>query len=72
MRETKRDERHSASELLYGGILTEATGLTFGLEQAENVISLDCWCEKKKLALIHGVAQYFQMPFCSSFSDICQ
>ena len=54
MRETKRDERHSASELLDGGILTEAAGLTFGLEQAENVISLDCRCEKKKLALIHA------------------
>lgn len=42
MRETKRNERYSASELSWG-FLTEAASLTLGLEQAENVIDPDCW-----------------------------
>lgn len=42
MREKKRDERHSASELLFLGILTETTGLTLRLEQAEDVVNTDC------------------------------
>lgn len=51
MRETKRDERHRASELSFGGILTETAGLTLGLEQAENVVNLDCWWESIALAM---------------------
>lgn len=47
MRETKRDERHGASELSFLGILTETAGLTLGLEQAEDVVNLDYWCEKQ-------------------------
>jgi hypothetical protein len=42
MRETKRDERHGANELSFLGILTETAGLTLGLEQAEDVVNLDC------------------------------
>lgn len=42
MRETKRDERHSANELLFWGFLTETAGLALGLEQAEDVVNLDC------------------------------
>jgi len=47
MRETKRDERHGANELSFWGILTETAGLTLGLEQAENVVNLDCWGAKR-------------------------
>lgn len=48
MRETKRDERHGASEfIVFWGILTETTGLTLGLEQAEDVVNLDYWCERR-------------------------
>ena len=46
MRETKRDERHSANELLFWGFLTETAGLALGLEQAEDVVNLDCGAEE--------------------------
>lgn len=47
MRETKRDERHSANELSFLGILTETASLTLGLEQAEDVVNLDCKVRKE-------------------------
>lgn len=47
MRETKRDgKRHGAGRNVVLRILTETAGLTLGLEQAKDVIDLDCCVQK--------------------------
>jgi hypothetical protein len=43
----ERERRKTWRELncRFEGILTETASLTLGLEQAENVVNLDCWAK---------------------------